>query len=94
MKRLVESYGSEAMVFVSGGKGVVNTAPNKWLEFLISRLCFANPGLPAVFGSLGDGSGTKGFTMEQSCLLDVLNASLSAREEENRTDIGRWRRGP
>jgi ataxin-10 len=83
MKRLNESYGSEAMVCVSGGKGVVNAAPNEWLEFLISRLCFANPGLSAVFGSLGDDSG---FTMEQACLLDVLNASLSAREEENRTD--------
>lgn len=75
-----------ALLLNRGGKGVVNAAPNEWLEFLISRLCFANPGLSAVFGSLGDGSGTKGFTMEQACLLDVLNASLSAREEENRTD--------
>ena len=60
-----------------------NAAPNEWLEFLICLLCFANPGLPALFNSLGDANG---FTKEQACLLDVLNASLNAREEANHTD--------
>ncbi|KAG0556373.1 hypothetical protein KC19_11G048500 [Ceratodon purpureus] len=74
---------------ISGGGVIASDAPNEWLEFLVSRLSFANPGLQTLFTSLG-GTGwniseTNVFTKDQASLLDILNASLSAREEENRT---------
>ncbi len=65
------------------------------MEFLIARLCFATLCFPVLFCELGD-TGRNGnsfsqtldkgtsFTKEQASLLDVLNAALSAREEEKK----------
>lgn len=78
------------LFYLSGAGGVAKSTPNEWLEFLLSRLCFASPGLPTLFTSLGDArrniAEKNGFTREQASLLDVLNASLSAREEETHTE--------
>lgn len=79
---------------------VTDPAPNEWLEFLIHRLCIATPCFPALFRNLGHTetttanknafsqapAATVSFTKEQASVLDVLNASLSAREEEKHKD--------
>lgn len=74
---------------------VSNSSSNEWLEFLITHLCFAKPCFRVLFSELGGTIGEsteidglpqtavrQSFVKEQAALLDILNASLSAREQD------------
>ncbi|XP_024358731.1 uncharacterized protein [Physcomitrium patens] len=84
-----------ALLLNSGGVDVSNSSSNEWLEFLITHLCFAKPCFRVLFSELGGTIGEsteidglpetavrQSFVKEQAALLDILNASLSAREQD------------
>lgn len=80
------------LVGFPGKGGASATAPNDWLERLISHLCLTRPFFPILFTQLANLSANtpetmylsqNTFTLEQASLLDILNALLSAQEGKN-----------